>query len=291
MAHQISCITNNVADLRSCTVRGVHKSNCDGFAREYDPETHQTALAYEMLWNPDTRENERILIECKGCAPRPAEHGLVCSAHFSKIENALEYLDGNRLLVDLVTHLWSIESGGTAPESEGSSGSLSSTRWPLAESRIIASQIVAEMISVVVAHASDWGKPEPRFHLAMSVFEGIHSAASVETVAFVVRPLVDYLEEIVLEAIGKRHGAKRVVSLVDTVQGALRRFPLVETKPRMVPGVRCPKCRRIGMLWQPPLYQDDDVVIRCGKCGNEESQEWLESYVANVKTDPRRRTS
>lgn len=45
------CITNNMAGVRSCTVVGEHSVNCDGW---------------------------RGSRECRGCLPRPAEHGLLC---------------------------------------------------------------------------------------------------------------------------------------------------------------------------------------------------------------------
>ena len=45
------CISNNTAGIRSCTVKGEHLAACDGW---------------------------RGARECRGCLPRPAEHGLLC---------------------------------------------------------------------------------------------------------------------------------------------------------------------------------------------------------------------
>lgn len=47
----LTCVTNNTAGIRSCTIRGEHTQACTG-------------------WKGDRK--------CPGCLPRPAEHGMLC---------------------------------------------------------------------------------------------------------------------------------------------------------------------------------------------------------------------
>lgn len=284
----VVCITNSVPDLRSCVVRGAHLSNCDGWRRSYDAATGQTTHDYEMIWDADARENVRTLIECPGCPPRQAEHGLLCGSHFAKADDIVAYHEGRLLLVDLVTHLWSIESSGVTDDNDRVTGAFGS-KWPISESRILASQIYMDLASAAVGFANDWKAPEPEWHPAGNMLEGLNTGASVETVGFIVERLVQFVDQNIEQMIGKRRGAEGLVRAIATVQSALRRFPLVETKPRLVPGVRCPVCLKIGMLWQPPIYFEDEVRVTCSRCGNSQTHEWLDAYVQNIKTDPRRR--
>ena len=56
------CITNDISGMRSCTVKGEHMSTCDGFRGER---------------------------ECRGCLPRPAEHGLLCWSCWENVVRVL----------------------------------------------------------------------------------------------------------------------------------------------------------------------------------------------------------
>lgn len=82
------CITNDIDDVRSCTVKGEHAANCDGMEWRYDRErecSYPTAN------------------ECGGCLPQPAEHGLTCWSCWEKVREAL------KVAPDMITHLRSVE--------------------------------------------------------------------------------------------------------------------------------------------------------------------------------------
>lgn len=59
----IVCVTNDMPDARSCTVRGEHHSNCDGF---------------DYRWNADRERYEYSGRECRGCLPVEARNGHLC---------------------------------------------------------------------------------------------------------------------------------------------------------------------------------------------------------------------
>jgi hypothetical protein len=85
------CITNEVAELRPCSVAGEHSANCWGFGTRWDRDESRRVVT-------DT--------ECKGCLPEPATVGLLCWSCWEKVRDAL----GNA--VDVITHLRSIERAG-----------------------------------------------------------------------------------------------------------------------------------------------------------------------------------
>lgn len=293
MTRSIVCVTNSVPDLRSCTLRNVHTSLCDGVARRYDVGTRQTILVTRTAIGDDGRilrdaagRALREYVECTGCMPRPASTGQLCEAHQLKVEQALEYDADQRLvLVDLVTHMWSIESGGVADDNTKVSGAFGS-QWTLSESHILANAIYQELASTAVAIAIDERIPEPRFSPAASILDGFAIDLDVDIVGILIRDLVEWIAAHTAAA-KHRHTAERMVRLVNITQAALMKFPLVDVEHR-VPFVRCPNCARMTMVWRPPLMAFDDVLVKCERCGHEEDQAWLESYIAAVKTDPRR---
>lgn len=82
------CLTNDIPDLRSCTVHGQHQAHCNGFAWRYDRE-----LEIDMPTHD----------ECTGCLPRQAEHGLLCWSCWMRVTEALSKAH------DMITHLRSVD--------------------------------------------------------------------------------------------------------------------------------------------------------------------------------------
>lgn len=273
MTHSVFCITNDVADLRSCVIPKRHLERCDGAARRYDRESGQTLI----------HDDE----PCGGCLPRPAKVGRLCESHVLKLEHALERdTRGHRVLVDLVTHLWSIESGGVKDDNDRVSSAYGS-RWPLSESHIMANEIYTELASTAVAIANDLKISEHEFDSRASILDGFSVGLEVEIVARIMVEMLNWIDVNVTPATRKAHTAERVVRLINATQTALARFPLVESEHR-IPYVRCPSCARMSLTWKPPLMNLDDVQIKCERCGHVEDQEWLEQYIALIKTDERR---
>ncbi|SDT22157.1 hypothetical protein SAMN04489834_3125 [Microterricola viridarii] len=82
------CLTNDIPNLRSCTVRDQHQAHCNGFAWRYD-----RALEIDMPTND----------ECTGCLPRQAEHGLLCWSCWMRVTEAWSKAH------DMITHLRSVD--------------------------------------------------------------------------------------------------------------------------------------------------------------------------------------
>ncbi|MFF9565756.1 Rho termination factor N-terminal domain-containing protein [Leifsonia sp. NPDC014704] len=66
------CITNQMDDFRSCTIRGEHKVSCDGYRYRWD----------------ERRRKWEVLGECTGCLGRLAKVGLLCIACYEKVQHA-----------------------------------------------------------------------------------------------------------------------------------------------------------------------------------------------------------
>jgi len=284
------CVTNTVRDLRSCVIKGAHRSNCDGYELRYDPETGQTKHHYQIEWNNLTRENDRWLVPCPGCLPRRADRGMLCQAHTLKLDHSLDHDEtGQRVLVDLITHLWSIESGGIRDDNDRVSTAKGS-QWPLSASHLSANEIYTYLASTCIAFANDLRIPEPEFSAAASILDGFLNDMDVDIVGVLTRRLLEYIEENQAAAVKHKHSAETVVRMIGVIQTAMAKFPLVDLEHR-VPFVRCAACSRMTLTWKPPLMNADDVVVKCERCGHEENQDWLEAYIEVVKTDKRRKTA
>lgn len=264
MTHDVVCITADVPDLRTCTVRGEHLAHCDGYAKVYNPETRQTVSASESEYD-EAGVLQKWLIECPGCMPRKAVAGRLCAQHVAMLEHTFRPSNsGVPVVLDLVTHLWSILSNGSA-SSERVSGSAPGSRWPLAESRIAA----AEIIEALLAYAYPRVIP-PR----------VLSSSTVEEIERLAGDALDRVQSVGERLHRNAPGAERAVRLVNAETSALGRFSLTEPSHRIA-NVRCPKCGRLELVWQPPLRPPTDigadpVIVRCDHCQNTETQEWLE---------------
>lgn len=284
------CVTNLVPELRSCVVKGVHKSNCDGWLWRYDRETGQTNLAYRITWNPETRENERTMIHCPGCLPRIAYRGMLCQSHHEKLEDVFGYDDeGRRTVVDLVTHLWSIESGGVRDDNDRVASAFGS-QWTLSESHLHANAIYTEMAATAVAFSVALRVPEPEWSAAATITNGFVNDLDVDIVGVIVRRLLAWLAEHAETAIRHKQAAAAATLMIGAVTAAISKFPMADAE-HGVPFIRCPNCSRMSLVWRPPLYFADEVEIKCARCGHTENQDWLDSYIHLIRTDPRRKTS
>lgn len=245
------CITNDVPDLRSCTIKGVHRSWCDGYARRWDRERGRVVIDVEH--------------ECPGCEPRPAEAGRLCYDHLAKLD------DGLHTAPALVSFMLEDGSNGVRDTNTGGGGGSHESAWTLSESRIHASWVIAAMTNTNDVLA---GRPDVDLTF-LDHRGGLTPGAQTADLTFAASHLMAERDEL----ISSPRGAEAAVRLTQVIGAAYRRFPLEETERKIV-GIRCESCRQARLRWRPPLMYRDDVVIRCDACGHTERQEWLEQYTA-----------
>lgn len=91
-AEQLACITNQMPDVRSCTIRGEHTDVCQA------DEEHggHDGWEYRLVTTGYDKQKRRPIHEyvatgkqCKGCVPRAARIGLLCMPCWLNLEQAL----------------------------------------------------------------------------------------------------------------------------------------------------------------------------------------------------------
>lgn len=69
----LMCVTNDMPDYRSCTIKDEHQIVCDG---------------WQYRWNTEKNRQEATGRECRGCLPREARHGLLCWGCWENVQHA-----------------------------------------------------------------------------------------------------------------------------------------------------------------------------------------------------------
>lgn len=67
------CITNDIHDFRSCTIKNEHTVRCDGG---------------EYRWNETHQRMEATGKPCRGCLPKLAQHGCLCWPCWERVQQA-----------------------------------------------------------------------------------------------------------------------------------------------------------------------------------------------------------
>lgn len=257
----LSCITTTM-DGRPCTIYGQHFDACVWGQVEDEADRRGIALA-EVV-------SERYIAgsvmprRCRGCIPRPAEHGLLCDSCWPKFEAALS------VAVDLITHLRSVERG---PQSVDGVRVAQGSKVLVPASWQTADQLWTGLASIVVAHSNATRAGDPQWPTATTViyggtslFDGWFSPDA--TLAEVATAVDDVVTEIaaVPEAIVARHsGAQQAVEFYRKVQTAQHRFPR-EDAPVALRFLRCRRCGEFAVRDHPPLEQLAERIIRCDAC-------------------------
>lgn len=100
----LCCITNDMDDVRSCTIRDEHSSGCDGCA---------------YRWNSTKNEREDSGRPCTGCLPQPAKHGLLCWGCWERVEHALTAWPAFAVIIASIDRAVVHDNGGIGGSSEG----------------------------------------------------------------------------------------------------------------------------------------------------------------------------
>ena len=101
MSATLVCITNDMHDVRSCTIKGEHQTGCD---------------TYEYVWGDDVQHDVATGRDCRGCLPRVATNGHLCPACWASLESAEHAFPALAEVLTNYDHL-------VTPDVEGSRGS------------------------------------------------------------------------------------------------------------------------------------------------------------------------
>jgi hypothetical protein len=198
------CITNDLRDIRSCTIKGEHQSNCDGFAYK---------------WNADRERDEYTGRPCKGCLPVEARHGHLCIDCFTRWQTAdAGYEAFTRALLG-VDRAVQRDNGGVASSTLGY-------------------------------------VPLSGIALTFDELESFHRKAGPTS----------------------ESGAENAVRFTRAFESAVKTHPIEESSHHIA-RVRCPRCNRVGLIWNPTSTSRTDVEVVCSKpeCTATFNQDGLEA--------------
>lgn len=231
------------------------------------------ALAREI------RPKVRPCLDAVDGGPREATRGLLCESDWLRLVDTLDNL------VDLVTHLRSLETGGGQTDDAGVRTAKLGF-WPLAPGPVAADVLFDALVRCTAAGVQDWADVPALDALAGQPPVGFLSTATIGHVAALTGSLVDDLQAMREDLVRRQSGALTAVQLSRQFGSWSARFPLHESEHR-VPLIRCRSCQRTMLNWRPPRYFLDSVDIVCEWCGNREPQEYIE-WDLKVLRDERR---
>jgi len=243
-----NCITNSTTDLRSCTIRGEHLSNCDG---------------NEYRWDDINRNLAPTGRECHGCFPRPAQHGWLCATCFEQFEATFDVREPEKSdapeALDLISHLRSIE---TVTQDRTGSQSAPGSRVIVPPSWMAADALYIALAGVAIAYASDWGVDEPEWDVSASYLDGFHPEAPISAVWGVTSMLIRYVATDRDRLLTMPRGAEAAVRWVREFQRNDHLFPREEQR-RRIRWVKCRTCNLKTLEYKPPLELNEPRVITC----------------------------
>lgn len=226
------CITNDLHDIRSCTVKGVHHANCDGFEWRWNSDLRKDQRTGGKVWNHERNRHETVApTPCGGCMPRPAEHGLLCWSCWRKVQDALN------VAYDMITHLRSVDRA----QQIDNAGVRSAT-------------------GSVIPVPNTWRTADELLMLAGAPAPGFPSDANVFEVDAIAERFLDAIDP--ESWVSREDGAEDAVRFCQLMQTAMAQHPMAEYEHR-IKNIHCPKCRLRTLLWKPPLEHAGDVVITC----------------------------
>lgn len=200
--------------------------------------------------------------------PREAKRGLLCESDWLRLVDALDNL------VDLVTHLRSLETGGGQTDDAGVRTAKLGF-WPLAPGPVAADVLFDALVRCTAAGVQETAEIPVLDALAGRPPVCFASTATIEQVGDLTADLVDDVQAMREDLVRRQRGALAAVELSRQFGSWSARFPLHESEHR-VPLIRCRACQRQRLSWTPPRFFQDEVIIRCEWCGAVEDQRMVE---------------
>lgn len=237
----IVCATNDMKDVRSCTVQGKHTDFCDGWAYRWEIDSSlslqdparrwKAVLVGPKVFDAKSRVWVTIPTDCTGCLPRKAEHGLLCWHCWEKT------LDALKIAADMITHLRSVERA----QQVDNAGVRSASGW-------------------VLPVPNTWRTSDELLMLLGHPAPGFPSDANVWEVEAITERYVDVIDP--EHWVSRGTGADSAIRFFRLMQTAMAAHPMKEYEHR-IKNVRCYKCGQRTLLWKPPLEHLDDIHVVC----------------------------
>lgn len=223
--------------VSGCCLRGEHLAECDGTAVDRAGE----------------------VVECRGCLPRAAEAGCLCSWCWGRLQSAV------RTLPALVDHLWDAAVPSVSSPS-GRTGAGRSSRpgegmlYPAALVEVDELQaVLATWCDEVAEECPDASGVTLEGLTRWTVWD--HEAVGPRS-AGATRRLVRWLDPHLGWCARQPWVGDMLGDLATACSRARARFPIEECE-RRVDTVRCPACGAWSLVVVPPAVYGADAVVRC----------------------------
>lgn len=234
-----------------CTIRGVHTDGCPGD-------------------------------DCKGCAPRTANHGQLCAWCYRRLE------DDITTIPDLVRHLRVIGAphAQTAPPSDGrnyhdpAEGNILPAAWTAADE--LHAMLASWALLILEEHPNGRHMVGPdeagAWHTRYGTTVGI---AHIRATTALVRWLIPILEW----CAGQSWAAEMRKEVSAAVSTAAARWPTATmTEPDRPVTMPCPRCELMSLRYSPPSVERAPFRVACtnpdcARIWTEDEWEWLVTMV------------
>lgn len=213
--------------LSNCTIRNQHIPTCDG--------------------------------ECKGCLPRPAEHGNLCPWCWQRLNADVTDLPG------LVKHLREVGEphAQAAPPSDGRSSNDPAEGSVLNDAVGAADALHATLASwanvIIEEHPTHLNGPDQRGAWVTSTGDVAGLKPGSEATRRLTRWITPHLDWAVHQDWAAEM-RKELSSLIATTRA---RWPEADERTRPVSGAPCPRCQLITLAYTPPTHYGAAFVVSC----------------------------
>lgn len=233
--------TINIACAKGCTIRGEHVTECAGKG-------------------------------CRGCLPRPSEHGLLCPRCWSRlvsgladVEPMLKHLRATANALALAARV----ADGGRPVGDPAHRTVLHPAWLAADDL---QQLVASWAQYLLEK-----HPMPLL--------GWHRAPWHGNAAAWLAPHLPHAAE-------QEYAPLMLGEITHTLATLHARWPTADDKerPRAIPGVRCPRCDQVSLEYAPPTWERMPFKVSCQNddCGRVFSEdEWTRLVALIERESPR----
>ena len=222
-----------------CSVRGEHLGGCDGTAPGRDGG----------------------VVECRGCLPRRAEHGVLCARCWGRLQSAV------RTLPSLIEHLRAVAAPAVSSPA-GRTGSGRARRpgggmlYPaaLVEADELHAVLAAWCEEVAAERPGASAPPRRATRWTASAAgdrEPLGPAGPGST-----RVLARWLDAHLEWAAGRPWAGDMLTDLAGGARAQLRRIR-EEVPVRRAEGVRCTRCHSLSVVVVPPAAGGGRALVRC----------------------------
>lgn len=198
--------------------------------------------------------------ECRGCLPRPAEVGRLCSWCWGRLQSVV------RTMPALVDHLREMGEPGVSSAMGRSSG-VRGTRRPgegmlYPEALVVADELHAVLATWCTEVAQERPGADGARLVGLTRWTADGAGALGPREGDSTRRLVAWLDPHLEWCAQQVWAGDLLADVAALAASAAARFP-VEERERRVETVRCPTCGARSLVVVPPSVVGADVVVRC----------------------------